>query len=132
MSCAYSRVSSRFTNMYCDKIETLLIFIINDFSNFAVIWSLIALKWLLSTIFFQGDEGDDYKNWDPDRKVIKAVLASISLDVLLAGSEIFHKVRLEWKKRREVETNEVQEVEMINQPPPPSLATTNVTTRIAA
>ena len=82
-------------------------------------------------MFFQDDD-DDFKTWDPDRKVIKAVLASISLDVLLAGSEIFHKVRLEWRKRREDETNEVQEVEMINQPPPPSLATTNVTTRIAA
>ena len=82
---------------------------------FSVVWSFIALKWLLSTVYFQED---DYKNWDPHVKVTKAVLASICLDVLLAGSELFHKVRLEMRKRRQT-TEAAQEVEMLNHPPPP-------------
>ena len=82
---------------------------------FSVVWSFIALKWLLSTVYFQED---DYKNWDPHLKLTKAVLASICLDVLLAGSEIFHKVRLEMRKRRQT-TEAAQEVEMLNHPPPP-------------
>ena len=82
---------------------------------FSVVWSFIALKWLLSTLYFQED---DYKNWDPHLKLTKAVLASICLDVLLAGSELFHKVRLEMRKRRQT-TEAAQEVEMLNHPPPP-------------
>ena len=82
---------------------------------FSVVWSFIALKWLLSTVYFQED---DYKNWDPHLELTKAVLASICLDVLLAGSELFHKVRLEMRKRRQT-TEAAQEVEMLNHPPPP-------------
>ena len=82
---------------------------------FSVVWSFIALKWLLSTLYFQED---DYKNWDPHLELTKAVLASICLDVLLAGSELFHKVRLEMRKRRQT-TEAAQEVEMLNHPPPP-------------
>ena len=58
---------------------------------------------------------DDYKNWDPHLELTKTVLASICLDVLLAGSEIFHKVRLELRKRKQ--TTEAQDVEMLNYPP---------------
>ena len=83
--------------------------------HFSVVWSFIALKWLLSTVYFQED---DYKNWDPHLELTKAVLASICLDVLLAGSELFHKVRLEMRKRRQT-TEAAQEVEMLNHPPPP-------------
>lgn len=93
----------------------IISFIWHAMCLFQVVWSFIALKWLLSTVYFQED---DYKNWDPHLELTKAVLASICLDVLLAGSELFHKVRLEMRKRRQT-TEAAQEVEMLNHPPPP-------------
>ena len=48
---------------------------------------------------------DDYQNWDPERRLIETVMASAILDITLAGSELFHKIRLHQKKR---ETNAAQ------------------------
>lgn len=59
--------------------------------SFQVIWACSALYWLIATSFFRGN---DYLFWDSGDKVLKAVLASLILDLILAGSELFHKVRL--------------------------------------
>ena len=83
----------------------------------SVVWSLFALKWLLTLIFFEDDK--DYENWDPHREVIKTTVASICLDLLLAGSEIFHRIRLELRKRKQTGEEGPQEVEMLNHPTPP-------------
>ena len=56
---------------------------------------------MLQLVYFKEDK--DYENWDPHWEVIKTVLASICLDILLAGSEIFHKIRLEMRKRKQTE-----------------------------
>ncbi len=41
--------------------------------------------------------------WDADDKILKSVLAAIILDLVLAGSELFHKVRLYFLKDTKVE-----------------------------
>ena len=64
-------------------------------SSFLVCWALVASHWLLMTFFFREN---DYQTWDPEKIVIETVLASIILDLLLAGSEIFHKIRLHYFK----------------------------------
>ena len=56
---------------------------------------MVASHWLLMTFFFREN---DYQTWDPEKIVIETVLASIILDLLLAGSEIFHKIRLHYFK----------------------------------
>ena len=65
-------------------------------SSFLVCWALVASHWLLMTFFFREN---DYQTWDPEKIVIETVLASIILDLLLAGSEIFHKIRLHYFKK---------------------------------
>jgi hypothetical protein len=64
----------------------------------SVIWACGAAYWLVATVFFRHDE---YKIWDAQDIVIETVLASAILDILLAGSEVFHKVRLYHKNRSE-------------------------------
>ena len=64
-------------------------------SSFLVCWALVASHWLLMTFFLREN---DYQTWDPEKIVIETVLASIILDLLLAGSEIFHKIRLHYFK----------------------------------
>jgi hypothetical protein len=55
---------------------------------------------LIATSFFRGD---DYLFWDSEEKVLKSVLASLILDIILGGSELFHKVRLYFLKESKVE-----------------------------
>lgn len=68
---------------------------------FLVVWACSALYWLIATFFFRGNE---YNLWDPTWTIVKTVLASIILDIVLAGSEIFHKIRLHTKK--EIKTDD--------------------------
>ena len=68
--------------------------------SFTVCWALAASHWLIKTIFFQEN---DYQKWDPERIVIETVCASVVLDILLAGSEIFHRIRLHYKRRGETQ-----------------------------
>jgi hypothetical protein len=65
-----------------------------------VVWACAALYWLVATSFFRGN---DYMFWDADDKILKSVLAAIILDLVLAGSELFHKVRLYFLKDTKVE-----------------------------
>ena len=55
-----------------------------------VTWSLMALYWTTKTALV--DDGGLI--WDPQHEVLYALISSITLDVILAGSEIFHKARL--------------------------------------
>jgi hypothetical protein len=55
-----------------------------------VIWALIALQWWLKTLLYN----DDYKLWDHQGSIMETIIASIVLDLILAGAEIFHKARL--------------------------------------
>jgi len=74
-------------------------FIWHSMCAFQVVWGCFGAGWLLQTMFFRED---DYQNWDPERRLIETVMASAILDITLAGSELFHKIRLHHKKR---ETN---------------------------
>ena len=49
---------------------------------FQVCWACGATYWLVKAVYFNED---DYQNWDVDNKLIKVVLASIVLDLVLAG-----------------------------------------------
>lgn len=61
---------------------------------FQVIWGCVGLYWLVNITYFD-DNGEDFKNYvDPNGTVLKNVLASVILDIGLAGSEIFHKILL--------------------------------------
>merc|ERR1719468_1124586 len=62
----------------------------------SVVWALFAVDWWARLLYFSSD---DYQHWDPQGDLWKTVLASICLDLLLAGSEIFHKIRLVHRKR---------------------------------
>ena len=66
----------------------------------SVLWACGALYWLVASAFFRGD---DYQYWDAGDKVLKAVLASLILDLILAGSELFHKIRLVYFNETRVE-----------------------------
>lgn len=68
--------------------------------TFQVVWACSALYWLVATVFFRGD---DYQWWDPSGNILKTVLASLILDLFLAGSEIFHKIRLFYNQEMKVE-----------------------------
>jgi len=69
-----------------------------------VFWALGALYWLVKTLYF-GD--DDYKIWDAQEIAMETTLASLILDLLLAGSELFHKVRLHKRKKTSPQTYEM-------------------------
>ena len=50
------------------------------------------MYWLVDIIYFEKD-GEDFKSYvDPTNKFLDNVLASVILDILLAGSEMFHKI----------------------------------------
>ena len=68
-----------------------------------VVWALYAIKWLVKLIGFSSE---DHQLWDPNGDLWKTVLASICLDILLAGSEIFHKARLLYKQHNRTNVQE--------------------------
>lgn len=74
----------------------LISFIWHIMCMWQVVWGCAGGAWLIKTIFFREN---DYQNWDPEKILIETVIASVILDVLLAGSELFHKIRLHYKKR---------------------------------
>ena len=77
----------------------------------SVVWALFAVDWWARLLYFSSD---DYQHWDPQGDLWKTVLASICLDLLLAGSEIFHKIRLVHRKRSVAQ----EAAHGINSPPP--------------
>ena len=77
-----------------------------------MVWALFAVDWWARLLYFSSD---DYQHWDPQGDLWKTVLASIYLDLLLAGSEIFHKIRLVHRKR-----SVAQEAANGTNPPPPT------------
>ena len=76
----------------------------------SVVWACAATYWLVATSYFRGD---DYQFWDAEDKVLKSVLASLILDLVLAGSELFHKVRLYFHKEVKVEDQGGQEMQQL-------------------
>lgn len=58
---------------------------------FSVIWAVYAGVWLGLTLI---DPLRDFDSYDPNHRFIKTVIASIVLDLLIASSEILHKLRL--------------------------------------
>jgi len=54
------------------------------------------------------------EGWDSDRKVWGVVIASVVLDFVLAGSEIFHRIRLHQKRKEAAEEPETVEMEKLN------------------
>ena len=78
------------------------------FPQFAVVWALCGLYWLVLAL---SDPEGDASNYDPGGRLRRTVAASAALDLLLAGSELFHKARLRVvnrRKRREEEEEAAQ------------------------
>lgn len=61
-----------------------------------VIFACLGLKWFLNETVLSKDK--DYRNYDSSFRFMEYVLAAIILDILLAGSEIVHKLRLVWSE----------------------------------
>ena len=79
---------------------------------FSVIWAVFGVSWLVETL---ADPFSDYKNYDTDGRLIPTVIAAVSLDLLLAGSELVHKIRLyligkqkKYESPNQIEMQEVQ------------------------
>ena len=50
------------------------------------------MYWMVDITYIDKD-GEDFKSYvDPTNKFMDNVLASVILDILLAGSELFHKI----------------------------------------
>lgn len=72
-----------------------------------MIWGCCGLYWLVNITYFD-DNGEDFKNYvDPNGTVWKNVLASVILDIGLAGSEIFHKILLYVRSKKD--DNQIQQ-----------------------
>ena len=70
---------------YCCEIGrfNFISFIWHAMCLFQVAWACGAAYWLINTVYFSED---DYKHWDGnENKLVKTVLASILLDLILAG-----------------------------------------------
>ena len=71
---------------------TIFIYEYYIFYLFSVIYGCCGLYWLVYITYFD-DEKDDFKKYvDPDKTLLKNVLACVILDITLAGSELLHKV----------------------------------------
>ncbi len=66
----------------------------------------MAIAWLVEV---RSGTEEDYKHYDPDGIVWNTVLASVILDILLAGSELVHKVRLHFVNKRNRELQKMQQ-----------------------
>ncbi len=62
-----------------------------------MIWALCGLYWLVLAL---SDPEGDASNYDPEGRLRRTVAASAALDLMLAGSELFHKARLRVVNRR--------------------------------
>uniref|UniRef100_A0A0K2TH08 Uncharacterized protein n=1 Tax=Lepeophtheirus salmonis TaxID=72036 RepID=A0A0K2TH08_LEPSM len=67
-------------------------FIWYSFCTFHFIWACCALKWFIQVLYFK-DESLNYEVL-MDNTLKDAMISSIVLDLLIPGSEIFHKIRL--------------------------------------
>jgi len=70
--------------------------------GFHLVWSAIALAWFIGAKtdnpVIQFEVHIDVEGWQVPANVLNTVLASIVLDILFAGSEVFHRVRLMLRK----------------------------------
>ena len=75
-----------------------------------MIFALFGLGWLLD---LSEEAAFDRTHFDPTGRLVRTVAAAVGLDLILAGSEIVHKVRLHFviKEKRERE-NQAKEMEM--------------------
>jgi len=81
--------------------------------SFHIIWSFLALSWWIglesnTSLIHDRNEVND---WEIPRSFIDTVIASIFLDFILAGSELFHRIRV---KQRQMcgNTDQVENVEV--------------------
>ena len=59
------------------------------------------MYWLVH-IAYLDENGDNFKTYvDPNQRLLKNILASIILDIGLAGSELFHKVLHHVRSKKE-------------------------------
>lgn len=101
---------------YCCEIGRFncISFIWHSMCLFQVCWACGGTYWLLKAVYFSEE---DYRKWDVDNKLIKVVLASIVLDLVLAGSELFHKLRLVYAQKSTTTHPETQEMHQLNTNP---------------
>ena len=66
---------------------------------FSVIWGCCGLYWLINITYIAAGRQDFKDCVDPHGTLLKHVLASVILDIGLAGSEIFHRILLHLRKR---------------------------------
>ena len=59
------------------------------------------MYWLVH-IAYHDEDGDNFKIYvDPNQRLLRNILASIILDIGLAGSELFHKVLHHVRSKKE-------------------------------
>lgn len=67
--------------------------------TFQVIWGFCGLYWLVDISYLKSDRFNFKTYVDPNGELLKNVLASVILDIILAGSELFHKALRIWHQR---------------------------------
>ena len=72
------------------------------------LWECGKFSVLLVKITYLDDDGEVFKNYvDPNQKLLRNILVSFTLDIGLAGSEIFHGIL---HNVRSKSVNQVQQV----------------------
>jgi hypothetical protein len=60
--------------------------------RFSVVWGIAGGVWLISATLI--DDTDAHKDYDSTGRLVDFLIASVCLDLILAGSEIYHHLRL--------------------------------------
>ncbi|XP_023333132.1 uncharacterized protein LOC111704961 [Eurytemora carolleeae] len=80
---------------------------------FHMVWSVLALAWLiglqLDLPVLELKDQIEVPGWNVPKPVSNTVIASIVLDFVLAGSELFHRIRVKLRAGQTVEHLEMEE-----------------------
>lgn len=89
---------------------------------FHIVWSVLAIVWFVGlrtdTDVIGFEDPIKVTGWEVPKKVSDTIIASIVFDFILAGSEVFHRLRVRFRTKPTVENVELQEQRQeLNVPP---------------
>ena len=101
---AVVRCSSQNGNLFsrycceCGKFS-LVAFVWYTMCIFQVVWAGTGLYWLVREVFYIDEDNKPLLSHPPYVTFLEVTLASIVLDIFLAGSELVHKFRNQFRDR---------------------------------
>lgn len=110
----------------CGKVKVCELLWLNH-CGFHIIWSCIAILWLVdirtdSALF---SETIVVSGWEVPGSFVDNVVASVILDFVLAGSEVFHRIRVVYRSHKNEDVEKVENQELENQLNPVAQQTYN-------